>query len=74
MTAAQLFDRARREVPDLVPALGRGEFGPLMGWLKAAVHQVGCRPASTDEILEKTTGRALDPTVFRAHLETRYLG
>jgi len=74
MTAAQLFDRARREVPDLVPALGKGEFGPLMGWLKAAVHQMGCRPASTDEILEKTTGRALDPAVFRAHLEARYLG
>lgn len=74
MTAAQLFDRAELEVPDLVPALGRGEFGPLMGWLKAAVHERGCRPTSADEILEQTTGRPLDPSVFRAHLEARYLG
>jgi carboxypeptidase Taq len=74
MTAAQLFERACREVPDLRPALGQGDFGPLVGWLKAAVHQKGCRPASTDEILTAATGRALEPAVFRRHLEARYLG
>lgn len=73
MTAAQLFEHAGREAPSLRSALGRGDFGPLVGWLKAAVHEKGCRPTSADEILTAATGRPLETDVFRYHLEQRYL-
>ncbi|MGH6919404.1 MAG: carboxypeptidase M32, partial [Geminicoccaceae bacterium] len=39
--AAQLFDAARRARPDIVPALGEGDFRPLLGWLRANVHEQG---------------------------------
>lgn len=74
MTAAQLFDAAARAVPDIRPALARGDFAPLVGWLRDKVHGQGCLPPSTDALLEHATGRPLDAAVFRRHLEARYLG
>ena len=72
MTAAQLFDAATTADPEILPSIGRGEFAPLLGWLRENVHRWGSF-YSTDELLTKATGRALDADVFRAHLERRYL-
>lgn len=73
MTAAQLFDAAASADPDLRPALARGDFGPLVRWLRTNVHAKASIPDSTDALLEEATGRPLDPAVFRRHLERRYL-
>jgi len=73
LIAAQLFDAAQRAHPDIPDALGRGDFAPLMGWLRPNVHALGASRA-WDEIVEGTTGRPLDVAVFRRHLERRYLG
>lgn len=72
MTAAQLFRAACQAVPDIPAALGHGDFRPLLGWLRAQVHGQASH-LSTREILEKATGRALDPRAFEAHLTERYL-
>jgi carboxypeptidase Taq len=72
MTAAQLFRAARGAVPEIPAALGKGDFRPLMGWLRANVHALGSR-YSAREILEKATGRALHAPAFEAHLTERYL-
>ena len=72
MTAAQLFDAACRVDASILPALAKGEFKPLMGWLRAHVHGLGSK-LSTDELVTRATGRPLDPAVFKAHLERRYL-
>ncbi|MEQ8968502.1 MAG: carboxypeptidase M32 [Azospirillaceae bacterium] len=74
MTAAQLFDAASRADPEIEPAIGRGDFSPLMHWLRTHVHGVGCVPESGDALLEQATGRPLDVAVFKRHLERRYLG
>ncbi|KAA0587562.1 carboxypeptidase Taq [Azospirillum lipoferum] len=73
MTAAQLFDSARSADPEIVPALSRGEFAPLVNWLRVNVHETGCFHASGDELLRAATGRPLDASVFKRHLERRYL-
>ncbi|MBK1665736.1 carboxypeptidase M32 [Rhodospirillum rubrum] len=72
MTAAQVFDAASRAVPDIGPAIGRGDFTPLLGWLRTHIHAKGCR-LSTDALLREATGRPLDASVFKAHLTRRYL-
>jgi carboxypeptidase Taq len=72
MAAAQLFDAACRAEPDLLPAIGRGDFGPLLGWLRENVHSRGSL-YSTDELLTRATGRPLDADVYIRHLERRYL-
>lgn len=72
MTAAQLFDAAKTADPDILPAIGRGEFSPLIAWLRANVHGQGSL-LQTDELLTRATGRPLDAAVFKAHLKKRYL-
>ena len=73
MAAAQLFAAARAAVPEIPEAIGRGDFAPLMAWLKDKVHAQGAR-YTTDELLERATGKPFDPEVFKAHLAARYLG
>lgn len=73
MTAAQLFDAACRAEPDTLPAIARGDFTPLVGWLRTAIHAHGAR-YETDDLLVRATGRPLDAGVFKAHLARRYLG
>jgi len=72
MTAAQLFDAAKRAAPSIPSALARGDFAPLMAWLRANVHALGSL-VSTRELLVRATGRPLDAAVFKAHLTARYL-
>jgi carboxypeptidase Taq len=73
MTAAQLFDAARRADPGVPDGLARGDFKPLLAWLRTNVHGKGSL-LSTRELLTQATGRPLDPSVFEAHLRRRYLG
>lgn len=72
MTAAQLFDAACKQNPDIRPGLRRGDFAPLRAWLREHVHSLASRH-TTDEVVTRATGRSLEPSVFRRHLEQRYL-
>ncbi|MDG9422962.1 carboxypeptidase M32, partial [Streptococcus pneumoniae] len=58
MMAAQLFEAACRAEPALRPGLARGDFAPLVGWLRRNVHEKGSA-LGTQEILEAATGRPL---------------
>jgi carboxypeptidase Taq len=53
--AAQLFARARAELGGLDEAFARGDFSPLLDWLRAKVHRQGQRdrPAT---LIEQVTG------------------
>ena len=70
--AAQLFEAACRADPGVLPGLGRGDFVPLVGWLRTHVHAKGSLLA-TNDLLTAATGRPLDAACYRRHLERRYL-
>ena len=72
MAAAQLFAAAVRGQPGIGPALGEGNFAPLMVWLREHVHGMASL-LSTDALIEKATGRPFDDAAFKAHLRARYL-
>ncbi|MGE0745444.1 MAG: carboxypeptidase M32 [Rhodospirillales bacterium] len=72
MAAAQLFQAAKRAVPEIPAAIGRGDFAPLLGWLRANVHGRGALH-HTDDLLAEATGAPLGTAAFKAHLEARYL-
>jgi len=73
MAAAQLMAAARRELPGLDAAFGRGDLSPLVGWLGAHVHAHGNR-LGFSELLVAATGKVLDAGDFERHLTARYLG
>ena len=72
MSAAQLMQAARAQVPGLDEAFGQGDLSLLLAWLRTHVHSVGSR-LDFNAILEQATGRKLDPMAFQAHLRQRYL-
>jgi carboxypeptidase Taq len=72
LSAAQLFTAARKAVPGLLASIGKGDFAPLLAWLRVHVHGKGSL-ADTDMLLSQATGSALGVSAFRAHLENRYL-
>jgi len=73
LAAAQFFAAARAAEPGIPEALGRGDFGPLMAWLRPHVHALGSS-LSSSEIITRATGAPLGTAAFRAHLEARYGG
>lgn len=72
MAAAQLMQAARRAAPTIDDALAKGDFAPLLAWLRQNIHRHGARHGFSD-LLRKATGKPLDPGAFETHLSTRYL-
>ena len=70
--AAQLFAAIRRQHPDAIDAIGRGDLAPLLSWLRDNVHGRG-RLVATDRLLIDATGAPLGTRAFKAHLQARYL-
>jgi carboxypeptidase Taq len=72
LIAAQLFESARREIPNLMAAIAEGEFSPLLSWLRERIHSKGSLLSSA-ELVEEATGRPLGTASFERHLRERYL-
>ena len=70
--AAQLFERALADDPEILPALGRGDFTPYFAWVRPHVHE---RASLIDfsTLVSEATGRPLDTGAFKRHLTRRYL-
>ena len=73
MYAAQYFSVLRKQTPDLDSRIAAGELSPVFDWLNANIWSQGSR-WTTDELVARATGEALNPAHYRAHLEARYLG
>ena len=59
IAAAQFYAAARRDVPDLEANISKGDFAPLMAWLRTHVHSQGSR-VTGDALLTAATGAPLD--------------
>jgi carboxypeptidase Taq len=66
--AAQFMAAARRDLPGLDEAIARGEFSPLLAWLRDRVHRHGRRHAPA-ELCRLATGSSLSAEPFLAYLE-----
>jgi len=72
LIAAQLFAAARRAIPELFQTIERGEFAPLLDWLRTHIHGKGSL-LSTADLIEAATGGPLGTAAFKRHLRDRYL-
>lgn len=75
LVAAQLLGAARRTLGDLDAAFARGDFAPLLGWLREHVHRHGSF-WSAGELVERATGAPLGTAAYldqrRANLSDVY--
>ena len=71
LISVQLYDRASREVPGIPADLERGEFSPLLGWLRERVHRHG-RKFMPAELVRRVTGEELRAEPFVSYLKAKY--
>ena len=72
MTAAQFFAAAKAKHPEIPACIAKGDFAPLLAWLRENVHGKGSL-LSNDDLIRHATGKTLDAAVFKQHLRARYL-
>ncbi len=58
MLAAQLWETAQRELPGVEDGFARGEFSPLLDWLRTNIHAHGRRWTAA-ELTQRLTGSPL---------------
>jgi carboxypeptidase Taq len=69
--AAQFFAQAGADLGDQDAAFRRGEFAPLLGWLREHIHQHGQRYTAA-ELVERVTGRSLSHGPWIAQMQAKY--
>jgi len=70
LIAAQLWETVLREIPSLPKSMEKGDFKPLLLWLREKVHKHGAK-FDAKELVQKVTGRPLDAAPFLRHLRSR---
>lgn len=68
--AAQFFAQANKDLGNLDAYFARGEFSPLLSWLRKHIHSVGQR-YTAPELVQKVTGHSLDASHLLTHLKAR---
>ena len=69
--AAQLRDRAEVDLGGLDASIARGDFAPLLDWLRTKIHRQGQRyPAA--RLIERATGATLDHRPLIRSLREKY--
>jgi carboxypeptidase Taq len=69
--AAQLFTAAEDQDNTLHQAIGEGNTGPLLNWLRQNIHRHGRRYTS-EELCRQATGKNLDIQHFLTYLLDKY--
>jgi carboxypeptidase Taq len=69
--AGQFFAKASADLGDLNAAFRRGEFAPLLDWLRKHIHQQGQRYTAA-ELAERVTGRPLSHADWMAQINEKY--
>jgi carboxypeptidase Taq len=71
--AAQFWEEACRQMPDLISSIAAGKFDMLLQWLRQNIHQYGRRYRS-EELCRRITGRGLDFNAFMNYATQKYAG
>jgi carboxypeptidase Taq len=70
LAAAQLFETAQTQIGDLDQMMARGEFRPLLDWLRERIHYFG-RCYSSAELVERATGSELTADSLISYLKSK---
>jgi carboxypeptidase Taq len=71
LAAAQLYDRAKQEIPNLEGEIARGNLKVLQRWLRRNIHSVG-QLETPDQLLRRVTGEPLTAEHFLGYLTAKY--
>ena len=73
IAAAQFFDAAKKQVPEIPQQLEKGDFSGSKKWLNENVHSQASK-LPFNELIKQATGKELSTEAFKNSLRERYLG
>ncbi len=71
LIACQIWEKIASEMPDLDDQIGRGEFEPLLSWLRQHIHRHGAKFGSVD-LLRSVTGQDLTAEPYLRYLQAKF--
>jgi carboxypeptidase Taq len=71
LLSAQLWQAAVDAIPDIPAQTARGEFGPLLSWLREKIHRHG-RKYLPNELIQRATGRPVRADAYLQYLKEKY--
>lgn len=71
LLAAQWLEQAARELGDLAALVERGEFRPLLGFLRERIHARGAAP-TPEELVAEVTGGPIRTEPYLRYLREKY--
>lgn len=71
--ASQFFEQAEQDLGNLGEQFARGEFAPLLDWLRTNIHAQGQRYTAA-ELVEQVTGKPLSSDALLRHLSGKFGG
>lgn len=67
----QIWARLMADLGDVEAAIARGDFAPVLDWLREKVYRHGSKYKPT-ELIERVCGQPLDPKDYLAGITTKY--
>jgi carboxypeptidase Taq len=71
LLSAQLYEAAVTAIPSIPECIEKGEFSPLLDWLRGNVHRHGFRYTSS-ELVKNITGGSVIVRPFMSYLENKF--
>lgn len=71
LISAQLHAAARKDLPGMDGLIAKGDFAPILAWLRAKVHTQG-RKYEPEELLNRAIGEKLSVAPFVAYIKAKY--
>jgi carboxypeptidase Taq len=68
--AAQFFEQAKKDLGDIDASFARGDFAPLLAWLREKIHRHGKRYTAR-QLVKKVTGTDLSAGPLLKHLNQK---
>lgn len=71
LISAQLWEVIQRDLPDTDAQIGKGEFAPLLGWLREKIHRHGAK-FEPQELVQRVTGSKIDGAAYIRYLQKKF--
>ncbi len=69
--SAQFYDTIKKTIPNLDREISKGNFAPILLWLRKNIHSKG-KTYRAGELVKKITGEDLNSKYFTEYLEHKY--
>ncbi|HEY5984385.1 MAG TPA: carboxypeptidase M32 [Anaerolineales bacterium] len=71
LISAQVWEKVRKDIPDLESSIRAGKFEGLLQWLRENIHRHG-RKFDPQDLVQRVTGSRITPEPYMRYLTTKY--